>query len=200
MTAGSKARTWVARAIVAVAAIVVLAAWAGQGQLQAKPCQAGIECNCENPRGHWLPYDCGGKNVGVPCAAWSWHKDEKGQEFRGFTEGTCDGNGSCSNLGGFVPFALCPNVLADECLLIPCAEPMYDDRREEIGAVRGTCMGYTPSSVGGTGELLVGGSDSPASAGSGSGPSAPYAAIASGMAAAALALVVGGWYVRRRLS
>ncbi len=51
--------------------------------------------------------------------------------------------------------------------------------------------------VGGILELLVDGSDSPASAAEGSGSSAlPYAAIAG--AAAAVALVAGTWYARRR--
>lgn len=56
-----------------------------------------------------------------------------------------------------------------------------------------------PVSVGGTTELLVGGSDAPASAADGSGGSFPYAAIAGGIAAAAVALAAaGGWYARRR--
>lgn len=53
--------------------------------------------------------------------------------------------------------------------------------------------------VGGTVELLADGPDSPASAADGSGSSsAPYAALAAGLAAAVLALGAGGWYVRRR--
>jgi len=58
-----------------------------------------------------------------------------------------------------------------------------------------------PVGVGGITELLVEGSDSPASAAGGSGSSAPpYAVIAgASLAAALLALTAGGWYARRRL-
>ena len=55
--------------------------------------------------------------------------------------------------------------------------------------------------VGGVVELLVGGSDSPASTADGSGSSAAlYATIAGAIAAGALAVAAGGWYARRRLS
>jgi len=57
---------------------------------------------------------------------------------------------------------------------------------------------YVPP-VGGTVELLAGGSGSPASASGGSGsPEVPYAALAGGAAAAVVALALSGWYVRRR--
>lgn len=52
--------------------------------------------------------------------------------------------------------------------------------------------------VGGTVELLAGGGDVPPQPAGGSGPSVPYAAMGGGAGAAALAIVVGGWYVRRR--
>jgi hypothetical protein len=53
--------------------------------------------------------------------------------------------------------------------------------------------------IGGTIEHLVGGPDSPAHSADGSGSaSRPYAAIAGGAAAGAVALAVGGWYARRR--
>ena len=52
--------------------------------------------------------------------------------------------------------------------------------------------------VGGIAEVLVDGSDSPASPADGSGSSAPpYAAIAGGLAAV-VAVAAGGWYARRR--
>ena len=55
--------------------------------------------------------------------------------------------------------------------------------------------------VGGVVELHLSGSDSAASLAEGSGSSSPpYAAIAGAAAAAALAVTVGGWYARRRLS
>jgi len=63
-----------------------------------------------------------------------------------------------------------------------------------------TCpVGCLLPPVGGTAGLLEG-PGSPASPGASAGPSVPYAAIASGVAAAALAFAAGGWYVRRRLS
>ena len=51
--------------------------------------------------------------------------------------------------------------------------------------------------VGGTVELLAGGSGSAAGSADASGPPVPYGALA-GAAAAALALAAGGWYGRRR--
>ncbi len=58
-----------------------------------------------------------------------------------------------------------------------------------------------PPDIGGILELAVDGSDAPHSAAAGSGSSAPpYAAFAGAATAAALALVTGGWYARRRLS
>ena len=54
--------------------------------------------------------------------------------------------------------------------------------------------------VGGTIELLVDSSDSPARASEGGGAPPPYAAIAGIAAACGLALAAGGWYARRRLS
>lgn len=55
-----------------------------------------------------------------------------------------------------------------------------------------------PVGRGGIAEALDGGADAPASAGGGSSPFLPYAAIAGGIAAAALAVTAGGWYTRRR--
>ena len=64
--------------------------------------------------------------------------------------------------------------------------------------IRMTHLSHTPSPVGGTTELLVGGADSPASAADPSGAqSFPYVALA-GAAAAAVALAASGWYARRR--
>ena len=61
---------------------------------------------------------------------------------------------------------------------------------------------YVNNRTGGIVELPVGQPDAPARATEGSGPSAPpYAALAGGLATAALvALTVGAWYARRRLS
>ncbi len=56
---------------------------------------------------------------------------------------------------------------------------------------------FTPSSVGGIAEVLVGGGESPASTGAGS-SSLLYAALVGGTAAAAVALAGAGWYARRR--
>lgn len=63
--------------------------------------------------------------------------------------------------------------------------------------VNGVCQ---PGPVGGTVELLAGGSDASAQPPGGSGAPFPYAAIAGGAATAAVALAVaaGGWYARRR--
>ena len=54
--------------------------------------------------------------------------------------------------------------------------------------------------VGGTVDAPLADPDAIAQAAEGSGSSLPYAAIAGGAAATAIALVAGGWYVRRRLS
>jgi hypothetical protein len=59
-------------------------------------------------------------------------------------------------------------------------------------------MGPLPAGVGGTGEIAVGQPQSSARLAAGSGAPAPYALIAGGIAAAALALAAGGWYARRR--
>lgn len=56
------------------------------------------------------------------------------------------------------------------------------------------------STVGGTVELLASGSDAPVQPVANSGASVPYAAVASGIAAAGVVLAAGGWYARRRLS
>jgi len=56
----------------------------------------------------------------------------------------------------------------------------------------------TPNPVGGSIELLAGGSDSPASTGGGSGPSVPYAIIGLAAVAVAITIGLGGWYARRR--
>jgi len=53
-----------------------------------------------------------------------------------------------------------------------------------------------PPSVGGIAEVVSGG-ESPLSASDGS-PSAPYAVLGGGLAAAVLAMAAGGWYARRR--
>jgi len=55
-----------------------------------------------------------------------------------------------------------------------------------------------PKAVGGTVELAAGASDSSLRPAHGSGPSAPYGALAGGAAAAVLALTAGAWYARRR--
>jgi hypothetical protein len=58
--------------------------------------------------------------------------------------------------------------------------------------------GGAPMPVGGTVELVVDRSGSPASPAGASGPFVPYAALAGVAAAAALAIAAGGWYARRR--
>ena len=74
---------------------------------------------------------------------------------------------------------------------------------EQVGAVAfglDYCATVTPlGPVGGITELLIGGSDSPASVADGSGSTVGlYAAIA-GAAALVVALLASGWYARRRL-
>ena len=78
------------------------------------------------------------------------------------------------------------------------------DQNANTGQVSTHTQGaYLPvSAVGGTVELLVDSSDSPARASEGGGAASfPFPAIAGTAAAAgALALVAGGWYARRRFS
>jgi len=76
-----------------------------------------------------------------------------------------------------------------------------EDPNPGQGDMDGDGVGDACEPPGGTTELLVGGSHSPARAAGGSGSSAPpYAAIAGAAAAAAVAIAAGGWYARRRLS
>lgn len=78
--------------------------------------------------------------------------------------------------------------------------PFFPLSDQPLNVTFGDFFAYPLPPIGGTTELLVGGSDSPGSASDGSGPSAPlYAAIAGAAAAAALAAVAaGGWYATRR--
>lgn len=67
------------------------------------------------------------------------------------------------------------------------------------GFIRDSTPGPCGGPVGGTVQLLVGGSEASTSPAGGSAPSVPYATVAGGLAAAALAVAAGGgWYARRR--
>jgi len=86
----------------------------------------------------------------------------------------------------------------------PLCLALYSDPIEDwetpVNLVQARHSTGAPPPTGGIVELLVDSSGSPARAVQGSGSSAPpYAAIAGGLAAAAVALAATGWYARRRL-
>jgi uncharacterized repeat protein (TIGR01451 family) len=129
---------------------------------------------------------------GAPPACGDGHLDPGEQCDDGNTQ---DGDGcssQCQIEGG--PF-VCGDGHLDP------GEQCDDGNTQDGDGCSSQCQIEGAPPVGGVVELHLSGSDPAASLAEGSGSSSPpYAAIAGAAAAAALAVTVGGWYARRRLS
>ncbi len=113
----------------------------------------------------------------------------------GFTSGTLDLSTGLLHIPYMAVDMVVPGSTQDQFVLAGSLDGQIDF---SLNTFTFDCAMADSLPVGGTTDLLVGNAEPSSSAG-GSGSSLPYPAVAGGVAAA-LALVAGGWYARRRWS